>query len=220
MHKKVLIDKELLAKNEDVCIGQLEASIDFSQSNDDLQDLISTEIDVIKNMTLEGIKEIPSISELRKTYKLCGKAPSRYRSSCEAMMRRIIQGKGLYQVNTLVDVGNYISLKIRNSIGLYDLSKIDGDIMFRIGKANEQYMGIGRYELNMEGMPLLSDNTGAFGSPTSDSERTSITEGVQEIILLIFSFNGSDRLEKHIKLASDILSKYCNARNIVSKTIE
>ena len=102
--------------------------------------------------TTDSIKLIPAIQATRQAYKKCGKDPSRYRPSSEALCRRILRGIPLYQIDTLVDLINLASIYSGHSIGGFDRDKIQGDrLVLGIGKAGEPYEGIGRGELNIEG---------------------------------------------------------------------
>ena len=97
--------------------------------------------------TVDSIKEMPAIQATRQVYKKCGKDPSRYRPSSEALCRRILRGIPLYQIDTLVDLINLASIYSGHSIGGFDLDKIQGDrLVLGIGKAGEPYEGIGRGE--------------------------------------------------------------------------
>jgi len=53
---------------------------------------------------------LPQIAAMRGAYKALGKDPSRYRGSAEALLRRVLSGKGLYQINSVVDINNLVSL--------------------------------------------------------------------------------------------------------------
>lgn len=111
--------------------------------------------------TTDSIKDMPSIQGTRQAYKKCGKDPSRYRPSSEALCRRILRGIPLYQIDTLVDLINLASINCGHSIGGFDMDKIEGDkLVLGIGKAGEPYEGIGRGELNIEGMPVYRDAVG------------------------------------------------------------
>lgn len=102
-------------------------------------------------------KDMTTIHATREAYKKCGKDPSRYRPSGEALCRRILRGISLYQIDTLVDLINLVSIRFGYSIGGFDADKIVGDaLVLGIGKAGEPYEGIGRGELNIEGMACLS----------------------------------------------------------------
>ena len=91
----------------------------------------------------------------------CGKDPSRYRPSAEALIRRVLQGKPLYQKNTFVDLINLASIAYGYSIGGFDADKFVGDTLtLGVGKAGEPYEGIGRCVLNIEGLPVYRDELG------------------------------------------------------------
>src|SRR5260370_37301248 len=90
------------------------------------------------------------VETARKVYKALGKDPARYRGSGEALLRRVVAGKGLPQINSVVDVINLVSVESRLPIGLYNLAHVTGEIVFRAGRAGETYKGIGKYDLNLE----------------------------------------------------------------------
>ena len=71
--------------------------------------------------TVDSIKDMPAIQATRQAYKKCGKDPSRYRPSSEALCRRILRGLPLYQIDTLVDLINLASIYSGHSIGGFDL---------------------------------------------------------------------------------------------------
>jgi DNA/RNA-binding domain of Phe-tRNA-synthetase-like protein len=92
----------------------------------------------------DQINSIPQIAAMRSAYKALGKDPSRYRGSAEALLRRVLSGKGLYQINSVVDINNLASLESLNPVGTYDMEKITLPIELRIGAAGESYKGIGK----------------------------------------------------------------------------
>jgi len=161
----------------------------------------------------------PQIKSARVAYKATGKDPARYRVSSEALMRRVLQGKGLYRVNNVVDCNNLISIQTGLSCGLYNLDEIKDEVIFRIGKADEDYEGIGRGKLNIEGLPVFADAKGAFGSPTSDSVRTMITDDAKRVMLVMISFSGVDILNEYGDIAQGHLKKYLDAQNIQKSLI-
>lgn len=161
-----------------------------------------------------GVNEIPNIKESRMAYKAFGKDPSRYRVSSEALARRIGQGKGLYEVNTVVDVNNLISIESGFSVGSYDAAKIADKLVFRVGKSGETYKGIGKDEIKIDGLPVLADEAGAIGSSTSDSERAMITEEAKEILTLVYSFSDNKDLEKTMEYGRRYLEEYAGAKEL------
>jgi DNA/RNA-binding domain of Phe-tRNA-synthetase-like protein len=167
-----------------------------------------------------GVLESPQVETVRKAYKSLGKDPSRYRGSAEALLRRIVAGKGFPQINAVVDVINLVSVESRMPIGLYDLGHVTGEIVFRAGRAGETYKGIGKYDLNLEGLPLFSDNAGPHGSATSDSERTMVTAETKEILAVIISFGGADGLERWAQRMSTLLTQHATAQDVEIRIIQ
>lgn len=167
-----------------------------------------------------GVLESPQVETVRKAYKSLGKDPSRYRGSAEALLRRIVAGKGFPQINVVVDVINLVSVESRLPVGLYDLGHVTGEIVFRAGRAGETYKGIGKYDLNLEGLPLFADNAGPHGSATSDSERTMVTAETKEVLAVIISFGGADGLERWAQRMSALLALHAAAQEVTIQIIQ
>ena len=167
-----------------------------------------------------GVLESAQVESVRKAYKALGKDPSRYRGSAEALLRRIVAGKGFPQINAVVDAINLISVESRLPVGLYDLGHVTGEIVFRAGRAGETYKGIGKYDLNLEGLPVFADNAGPHGSATSDSERTMVTAETKEILAVIISFAGTDGLERWAQRMSALLTQHAAAQEVEIKIIQ
>jgi len=167
-----------------------------------------------------GVLESPGIESVRKAYKSLGKDPARYRGSAEALLRRIVAGKGFPQINVVVDVINLVSVESRLPVGLYDLAHVVGDIVFRAGRSGETYKGIGKYDLNLEGLPVFADTVGPHGSATSDSERTMVTAETKEILAVIVSFAGPETLGRWAKRMSDLLTQHAAAQETVIRVVQ
>ena len=166
-----------------------------------------------KNIPLDQVNKQEVTAQTRNGYKKCGKDPNRYRPSADSLIRRIVKGNELYQVNNIVDILNFLSLKSCYSIGGYNLKAIHGDIVVDIGQSDDTYSGIGRGELNIEGLPVLRDNEGVFGNPTSDSERTMIKEDAKSFLFCFFDFGENQKLETAIQECQDILEQFANGEN-------
>src|SRR5688572_27003326 len=112
---------------------------------------------------------------VRTMYKRAGIDPTKTRPSSEALLRRVRRGDELPRINSLVDVINWCSLETQLPYGLYDLDRIQGDVMLRLGRAGEEYAGIRKDAVHVSGRLTLADGAGPFGNPTSDSARTMVT---------------------------------------------
>lgn len=163
---------------------------------------------------MEDINQRPAIHATRQVYKKLGKDPNRYRPSAEALCRRIIKGQELYQIDTLVDLINLVSLKTGYSIGGFDDGKIQGDLILGVGEAGEKFEAIGRGLLNIEGLPVYRDAAGGIGTPTSDEERTKITPGITRLLMLINGYSGREGLQEAVDYSVELLKRYTRAEEI------
>ena len=172
------------------------ADVDNSQFSSELWQEIDSFIDDYRNRyTIDSIKQMPSIEATRTAYRRCGKDPSRYRPSGEALVRRTLQGKELYRVNTLVDLINLASIAYGYSIGGFDADKIVPDshlsLTLGIGREDEPYEGIGRGPLNIAGLPVYRDAIGGIGTPTSDHERTKLSLETTHLLTIVNGYDGN-----------------------------
>jgi len=140
----------------------------------------------------QALGEIATVRNVRAIFHKAGIDPTRYRPSSESLLRRAVKGKGLYFINSIVDLVNYFSLKLLWPIGLYDADKLKPPIEWRVGREGESYEGIGRDRLNLSHFPLLVDCEGPFGSPISDSMRTRVTEACTRILWITFAPPGTN----------------------------
>lgn len=164
--------------------------------------------------TVDSIKGMATIHATREAYKKCGKDPSRYRPSGEALCRRILRGIPLYQIDTLVDLINLVSICYGYSIGGFDADKISGEhLILGIGKAGEPYEGIGRGELNIEGMPVYRDAIGGIGTPTSDNERTKLDLGTTRLLTIINGYSGKEGLTEAAEYMLSLLKEFASSED-------
>jgi DNA/RNA-binding domain of Phe-tRNA-synthetase-like protein len=210
----VSMDRDLKAKCPRAALACVIAGVVTVATPEDLnQELVTCEEKILKLAEPKAVLESTAIMATRAAYKALGKDPARYRGSAEALLRRVIAGKGLPRINNVVDVINYVSVESRLPVGLYDLAHVEGDIVFRAGRAGETYKGIGKYDLNLEGLPVFCDALGPHGSPTSDSERTMVTEATGQVLAIIVSFAGADPLQRWGLQMTELLERYASAKN-------
>jgi DNA/RNA-binding domain of Phe-tRNA-synthetase-like protein len=209
----VRIDAELQSVCPRVALACVTAEVEAGATPQGLNgELRACEEKVLKLAGLKVVLESAAILATRAAYKALGKDPARYRGSAEALLRRVIAGKELPRINNVVDAINLVSVESRLPVGLYDLAHVQGDIVFRAGRAGETYKGIGKYDLNLEGLPVFCDAMGPHGSPTSDSERTMVTAATKQVIAIIISFSGEDNLERWAQKTAELLVLYAAAQ--------
>lgn len=127
------------------------------------------------------------VASVRAMYRRLGLDPTKTRPSSEALLRRVRRGDPLPRINSMVDVCNWCSLEFQLPYGLYDASKIEGDVELRLGRPGESYAGIRKDDVRVGGRITLADAAGPFGNPTSDSARTMVTPGTTEALLVVFA---------------------------------
>ena len=209
------IDSKLKSLCSNLRLSCIEAEVIVQPSSDRLISEIDQQIRKLsESVKLQEISKIPIIHASRQAYKACGKDPARYRLSAEALLRRIVSGKGLYSINNVVDQLNLVSVSTGFSIGGYDADQIQGRIIFGIGQKGEPYTGIGRGELNIENLPVFRDDLGAFGTPTSDSERTGVSDKTKHFLMILIDFGSYNHLDSATQMAVHLLEEFCHALNV------
>lgn len=210
---KVTITKEIVNKLPMFNVYAFSMDVKVQDSLIIEEKIKELEKEINETYTLEQVLQIPSIKNARDGYKTLGKDPSRYRLACESLLRRLVKGNGLYRVNNVVDAGNVLSIELAKSTAVLDYDKIQGNIHIRIGTNDDVYYGIGRGLINVTNIPLYVDEESPFGSPTSDTNRTAISDDTKKILLMIICF---DEIDKEIieDKAISIFEKYALATNV------
>src|SRR5947209_7913237 len=141
---------------------------------------------------LDRLSEYEQIAAVRGLQKSFGFDPTRYRPSSEALLRRVLKGQGIYQINTAVDVNNVCSLEFLLPMCIYDLRHVEGQVRVRVGEPGEEYPGIGRQVFQAANKVIIADDAGIMGSTVSDSERTKVTTTTTAILMAIYAPAGKD----------------------------
>ena len=211
MGLSVEIDEGILATCPDCRLGYLVISgANIAGSSPALsQEFIKLQDEVAKLYNIEGLSKLPQIMAVRNMYKKLDFDPSRYRPASEALVRRVLQHKGVYYVNSAVDASNYCSLKYLLPFGLYDLDKIQGSVKYSRA-LHGTYINIGGHTVSTDGKPFLRDEEGVFGNPTSDSRRTAVSLTSTTLLSVVYagSESKSEDLFPVLKYAGEILTRY------------
>jgi DNA/RNA-binding domain of Phe-tRNA-synthetase-like protein len=157
--------------------------------------------------------DIPGVAEARSLFHRLGIDPTKTRPSSEALLRRVLQGKGLPVVNPAVDVCNLGSLEHQLPLGLYDRDQVRGAVRVRVGREGEGYDGIRKQHVHLGGRLLLADEQGPFGAPTSDSQRTSVGGQTRHLMVVLFCpvDRAGQSLSGALEHLADRLTRYCGA---------
>ncbi len=210
----IIVSQEI----ESVCPGFVGACVEAEVKNTPFSQPLWEEIKALgekfkAKLTTETLKDISGIAATRRVYRACGKDPSRYRPASEALIRRLLQGKELYQIDTLVDLTNLASIAYGYSIGGFDADKFEGDTLtLGVGREGEPYEGIGRGTINIAGLPVYRDARGGVGTPTSDNERTKIDIATTHLMVLINGYDGcEDKVRANAEFIQRLLRQYAHS---------
>jgi DNA/RNA-binding domain of Phe-tRNA-synthetase-like protein len=164
-----------------------------------------------REFALDRLSEYEQITSVRGLQKSFGFDPTRYRPSSEALLRRVLKGQGLYQINSAVDVNNLCSLEYLLPMCIYDLRHVVGRVVVRVGEPGEEYPGIGRQVFQAAHKVIIADDSGIMGSTVSDSERTRVTTATTDILMAIYAPAGREprTVERYAALAGQRMVE-CN----------
>lgn len=208
--KKIVLEPELLAAAPDYRLVLIECETQNSPTSPELTAMIDGECARMHDsLQISDINKRPAIAATRKAYKALGKDPNRYRPSAEALCRRAVKEKGLYTIDTLVDLINLVSMHTGYSIGGFDADHIEGDTLsLGVGRAGEPFEGIGRGPLNIEGLPVFRDAAGGIGTPTSDNERTKLSLSTRHLLMTVNIYGEETPVEETVAYIRDLLMRF------------
>ncbi len=212
---KISVSEELKSRCPEFCGMAIEARglVNTPYSAELWQEIDAFTQELRATSTPDDCKEQYAIAATRAAYRRCGKDPSRYRPSSEALRRRLLRGLDLYRIDTLVDLVNLASLVSGFSIGGFDADLIEStDIVLGIGREGEPYEGIGRGTLNIDGLPVYRDAKGGIGTPTSDNERTKMSLNTTHTLMIVNGYSGMPGLQDTIDLLDRLMAEYAGGK--------
>lgn len=222
MLPKIEVDKRIVETCPGMKIGLVRATVVNAPTSDELwAELERAAEEITSRYELLAINKRPAVAATRNLYRRLGKDPNRYRVASEALCRRVIRGLGLYRLTTLVDLINLVSMVSGYAISGLDADKIVGDtLILGVGEEDERYEGIGRGVLNIAGMPVYRDEIGGVATPTSDEERTKITENTTAVQININGYGEEMPMNLAVQWTVELLEKYAVATAVETKIIE
>ncbi|MDU4960545.1 MAG: phenylalanine--tRNA ligase beta subunit-related protein [Sporomusaceae bacterium] len=184
------------------------------------QEFIKLQQEASDAYQLDLLPKLPRILAVRSMYKKMAFDPSRYRPASEALIRRVLQNKGVYYVNSAVDVNNYCSIKFLLPFGLYDAAAIEGDVCYRLADTGS-YVNISGNTIDAAGKPFLTDNQGVFGNPTSDSLRTAVKLSSTSLLSVIYADEEvtDSALNSMMDVMADMMVRHNSGRVVLRQIV-
>ena len=108
------------------------------------------------------LSELPSIVAWRRAFRAFGVDPTQYRSAAEALLRRLTKQGEIPSINTLVDIGNLVSIRHALPVAILDLASIRDGLTVRFADGDERFtdLGSGSIEAPEPGEVIFIDAAG------------------------------------------------------------
>ena len=163
---------------------------------------------------LENLKDRPILRAYRDFFWKLGVDPTKTRPAAEALIRRLLRGKPLPRINTLVDAYNLASIKTEIAIAAFDSDKIRGELTMRYAETGEEFLGIGmKTPLQLNGREIvISDEKKLLAVyPYRDAEDTKVTEATRNVLLLFCGVPGipMQKLLEAKDVTLKFVTKFC-----------
>jgi DNA/RNA-binding domain of Phe-tRNA-synthetase-like protein len=163
---------------------------------------------------LDMVKDQPTFRAYRDFFWKNGIDPTKIRPAAEALIRRILAGKPLPCINTLVDAYNLASIKSGIALATFDADKLEGNIFMRFAKEGEQFVGIGMEKplILKGGEIVVSDETKLIAVyPYRDADNTKVTQQTRNISMVVCGVPGitEDLLENASRVVLDYINRFC-----------
>lgn len=212
----ISIDTSLHTKYENINIGvAVIRGIDVKKKNEELEKLkaeLYTKFQ--KALKSDEIDDIPEIASFHQMYEKMGVDLRSRKPSPEAMLRRIVEGKELYTVNTCVDAYNIAVQLNQISAGAFDMAGLEFPVVVREAKDGEEIEIIGGEVKKLkDGEVCYFDKYGAYNMDYNyrDAERTKVTENTKDVFINVEGVGmiSRNQVADQLQLVIDLITRFC-----------
>jgi len=212
----IKVDPELGKRFPDLKTLSLQIKgVTVKKKNPELEKFKAEVMNQIKDSyTLDTVKDHPTFRTYRDFYWSIKIDPTKTRPAAEALVRRILAGKHLPCVNTLVDAYNLASIKSGIALATFDADKLTGELEMRFAEKGEEFIGIGMEKpmvLN-GGEIVVSDREKLVAIyPYRDADNTKVTETTKNVTIVVCGVPGipEEALENARSLAVEYVTRFC-----------
>jgi DNA/RNA-binding domain of Phe-tRNA-synthetase-like protein len=163
---------------------------------------------------LETLKDIPELRLYRDFFWKIGIDPTKVRPASEALIRRVIQGKELPKINTLVDTYNLASMESRVPLAAFDNDLISPGLLLRFAEKGEAFTGIGmKTPVLLEGNELVIQSGDEIIAlyPHRDADKSKITSSTRTVFMVVCGVPGiaQETLTTAQAVTEEYISQFC-----------
>jgi DNA/RNA-binding domain of Phe-tRNA-synthetase-like protein len=216
-HPEMLsISEEIKKEYPSVTLGfAIIKGVKIVKTNPELEKEKNQLLSELKGLTTEKINDYPEVQSYRKMYKQMGIDWHSRRPSPEALLRRVAQGKPLYNVNTCVDAYNIAVMHNRVSVGAFDLNQVQFPTILQIATGGEQILLLGDDEPTTLKPNEVSyfDADGPYNLDFNyrDAQRTMVTMDTTDLLINVDGVHDITRaqVESTLQETIELIQKYC-----------
>lgn len=135
--------------------------------------------------------------------------PTKTRPAAEALIRRVLRGRPLPKINSLVDAYNLASMKSEIAFAAFDADELGDSLLMRFAVEGEEFLGIGMAKLvHLTGSEVVIADNGKLVAiyPYRDAEEAKITQKTRNVLFIACGVPGID--EEKLRLALDLSFKF------------
>jgi len=214
---KIVIDKSVSERFPDLdVVVRCVRGVKVKPFDEELEHLKQEVCNQVRSKyTLEGLKDTPTLRAYRDFFWRIGVDPTKNRPASEALIRRILAGKPLPTINTLVDAYNLASILSEVALAAFDEDKIQSkEVIMRPAKKGETFLGIGMKEpIILKGGEIVLEDFEELIAvyPYRDAERSKVTEQTENTALVACGVPGisKDKLLQAADLAVKYVIRFC-----------
>ena len=171
--------------------------------------------DVKEKYTLDSLKDVPVFRAYRDFFWKVGIDPTKVRPAAEALIRRILAGKPIPSINSVVDSYNLASIRTEIALAAFNREELAGSLLMRTARKGERFLGIGMGEpMNLKGVEVvISDQEKLVAVyPYRDAERSKVSDTTRSLLILACGVPGIDEsvLMDAKKTALDFITRFCD----------
>jgi DNA/RNA-binding domain of Phe-tRNA-synthetase-like protein len=214
------IDSKLSTRFPDLAVLLLQIDgVKIQKKNEELENFKLEIIAQVRNeYNLDALKDHQIFRAYRDFFWRIGIDPTKIRPAAEALIRRILAGKTIPRINTLVDTYNLASIKSRIALATFDADKLEGDLIMRFAIEGEEFYGIGMEDpLVLKGGEIvLSDNEKMIAVyPYRDANNTKVTEKTKNVTIVVCGVPGISKttLDNASKITLEYINRFCMDEN-------
>jgi DNA/RNA-binding domain of Phe-tRNA-synthetase-like protein len=216
------IDSKLKTRFPDLNVLTLHIEGVHVQKRDSELEKFKVEVmrQVRDDYSLDSVKDQPTFRAYRDFFWSIKIDPTKIRPAAEALIRRILAGKTLPCINTLVDAYNLASIKSRIALATFDADKLEGDLLMRFAEEGEQFIGIGMEKalILKGGEIVVSDEEKLVAIyPYRDADSTKVTEKTENVTVVVCGVPGIPKqdLENASQVAVECINRFCDGEKVI-----